>query len=106
MNTKTIALALAMLPVALGGCTQQSTLGNAISSEGAAIAAIGTKWSKGHDLIEQGQDQIDEGNEMIDDGNDLIQRGEDNIELGRKMKKEAETEYEARTGKALPAPNP
>ena len=45
MNTKTIALALAMLPVALGGCTQQSTLGNAISSEGAAIAAIGTETS-------------------------------------------------------------
>ncbi|MEZ5823915.1 MAG: hypothetical protein R3C97_03985 [Geminicoccaceae bacterium] len=97
-------IALAVLPLALGGCAKQSTLGNAISAEGAEIAAIGDKWSEGSDLIEKGQDQITDGNEMIEDGRDLIDRGEDNIALGKKIKKEAEAEYSARTGKKLPVP--
>ncbi|MCB1971291.1 MAG: hypothetical protein KDG54_12885 [Geminicoccaceae bacterium] len=97
-------LALALLPMMVAGCTQRSTLGNAISSEGAAIAAIGDKWSSGDDLIEMGNGQIKDGNEMIEDGRDLIQRGEDNIVRGKKMKQEAENDYQARTGKPLPTP--
>ncbi len=104
MNNSVKILAVLILPMLAMGCAKKSTLGSAISAQGAEIASIGANWDEGDELLETGQEQIDEGNAMISKGRKLIKEGENNLLLGAKMKTDAETAYKARTGQELPVP--
>jgi len=101
-NSGTVALMAALIAVA--GCAQRTTLGTMIAAEGSEIAAIGERWSEGDLLVEKGEGQIARGNQMIKDGRDLIEEGRGNVARGQELKADAERQYEARTGKALPVP--
>jgi hypothetical protein len=99
--------------LALSACASGSdpeSFGSRIATEGGEVAAIGTKWNSGEEMIAKGREMIEDGRDDVDDGERLVSKGEGKISDGRKqvtrgermmadgarMKTEAEASYRLR----------
>ncbi len=99
---RVLSVVCALFLLSACGTAKEASFGEKLQYQGVEMRDIGQQWSKGEKQANEGYQLIESGEKQITKGETMVSKGKALVKSGERLKTQAEIDYKAQTGVAMP----